>query len=494
MRKAIFLTGAFLFALAAARAGDVHVANYTFHVPDGWAASLAEQDASPDGSRNGAFRQTLVLAIGGGREPVTTATAGSVPTLMALADRGIKPLARISVIAMAEISADKTGPVAAMVDKSLREYVEANKYDRAEQKFISTDGQYTPLTINGASCERWHQADAHHPRYREVCSDPEFPNFTVMMSFEMQPDTTSDGPVREATGLAVLDSLRFDHLGYRVTAIPVKAPQMIAEGFGSLWVTHGGDDGMVARINPDTNAVVADIAVGKMPIGLAADANGVWVANFRGNTVQRIDPATNSVAATIRAAKQPETVAVGAGSVWVSLDDPGSVLRIDSAKGTTTLIPRIVQQAGGLAFADGSVYLTDTASDHLLRIDPATNSVAASIAGVPGMNYMLADGKSLWVGSILHKKPSVLRYNLASNSPPAVFTKNLCEHTSGLALWHGKLWVGNGSCNSLSAVDPATGESTFVPVGFAPVGLLSAHGALWVSVAGQSAVLRLDPD
>jgi YVTN family beta-propeller protein len=77
--------------------------------------------------------------------------------------------------------------------------------------------------------------------------------------------------------------------------------------------------GIVSRIDPSTNAVVATIPVGADPFGIAAGEGSVWVANRRGFTISRIDPDTNRVVASIPVGNRPQGVVAGGGTIWVSV-------------------------------------------------------------------------------------------------------------------------------------------------------------------------------
>jgi YVTN family beta-propeller protein len=114
--------------------------------------------------------------------------------------------------------------------------------------------------------------------------------------------------------------------GYTSTAIAV--------GNGAVWVANWYSAfseysltrdiptpraGTVSRIDPESNAVIATITVGRDPFGVAAGDGAVWVTNRTAFTVSRIDPRTNEVVKTIRIGNRPRAVAVGGGAVWVSV-------------------------------------------------------------------------------------------------------------------------------------------------------------------------------
>jgi virginiamycin B lyase len=77
--------------------------------------------------------------------------------------------------------------------------------------------------------------------------------------------------------------------------------------------------GIVSRIDPATDSIVATIPVGLDPFGIAVREGDVWVANRTSFTVSRIDPRTNGVVATIQIGNRPQGIAAGNGAVWVSV-------------------------------------------------------------------------------------------------------------------------------------------------------------------------------
>jgi YVTN family beta-propeller protein len=67
--------------------------------------------------------------------------------------------------------------------------------------------------------------------------------------------------------------------------------------------------GFLARIDPETNKVVATIGVGEGPGPLAVGKRAVWVGNHSSGTVSMIDPATNRVVETSDAHGNPGDIA-----------------------------------------------------------------------------------------------------------------------------------------------------------------------------------------
>lgn len=101
----------------------------------------------------------------------------------------------------------------------------------------------------------------------------------------------------------------------------------------------------VDRIDPNTNAVVADIQLARV-VQASAGLNGVWALTETGSTSSTVyepdqsqpatlvllDPSTNSVAGTpVSVGISPAHMAVGEGAVWVAQYDSGIVTRVGLA-------------------------------------------------------------------------------------------------------------------------------------------------------------------
>jgi streptogramin lyase len=102
----------------------------------------------------------------------------------------------------------------------------------------------------------------------------------------------------------------------RTTRLPgTFAPYRVATGAGAVWVTDQLND-RVARVDPASGRVVAQIPVGRGAGGVSVGAGAVWVTGSLDGTVSRIDPRSNLVVASIRVTGHPKDVSVGGGSVW----------------------------------------------------------------------------------------------------------------------------------------------------------------------------------
>jgi streptogramin lyase len=109
----------------------------------------------------------------------------------------------------------------------------------------------------------------------------------------------------------------------------------VGVAFGSVWAqaNAAGGSGILYRIDPHTNKIVASIQLGIPARGgqyggtdIAFDDTSVWTGDTS-PTVTRVDPATNQVVATLGVGRTPEWVVVGAGSVWLNADNSSAVVR-----------------------------------------------------------------------------------------------------------------------------------------------------------------------
>ena len=99
------------------------------------------------------------------------------------------------------------------------------------------------------------------------------------------------------------------------------------------------DLGTVARLNPDSGAVLGQVDVmARVGVGdgfgdiVVAD-DDVWVLNEIDHTVSRVDIDDASVSATVTVGADPVSLAVARGDVWVTSAAEDMVVRVDGASG-----------------------------------------------------------------------------------------------------------------------------------------------------------------
>jgi YVTN family beta-propeller protein len=137
----------------------------------------------------------------------------------------------------------------------------------------------------------------------------------------------------------------------------------IAADAQGVWVAGDALDRRVLRIYPRSRHVVG-IHLSYPPGGIAAGHRAVWVTGQVGDVVVRIDPATNKVVHIIRVGREPTGVAVdpSSGSVWVANTLDHSVWRINPA--TNRVVEKIPLKASPKSLVvapDGAVWVVGDA-------------------------------------------------------------------------------------------------------------------------------------
>jgi hypothetical protein len=182
-----------------------------------------------------------------------------------------------------------------------------------------------------------------------------------------------------------------------VDSFAVRDASDVAAGGGSVWVVSDNQrDGVIKRIDPTSDRVVATIPVGRWPSNIEFGLDAVWVtlnlprAQPTGEVI-RIDPATNQVVARIRVdGGWPRDIAIGAGAVWVYGHSRYDAAGGWSASSLWEIDPRTDQLVGtvldgkgylsdgvnfpdGVSVGDGYIWVANASGDGL-RIDPVTHS------------------------------------------------------------------------------------------------------------------------
>lgn len=181
--------------------------------------------------------------------------------------------------------------------------------------------------------------------------------------------------------------------------LPLAGPQgSIASAASSMWVVTD-PKGIVSRIDPSTNAAVAEIYVAAKPAAVAAEGDVVWVTSETGDTLTRIDAQTNVIVETIKVGPRPGPLAIGEGAVWTLNRGDGSVSRVDikSNKVANTIKVDESIAKGVIAVGEGAVWLSAPGVP-LVRIDPRTNRVTHKFTG-PGGGAVVTGHGSLWVNA-----------------------------------------------------------------------------------------------
>jgi len=173
----------------------------------------------------------------------------------------------------------------------------------------------------------------------------------------------------------------------------------IAAGAGSVWMVTDAK-GTLARFDPATNTVVAEIYVADGSYGLTFGENAVWVTSTDHDLVTRVDPNTNLAVEAIKVGPKPRFIAAGAGAVWSLNQGDGTVSRIDpkTNKVAATIEVGVPGGGGEIAVGEGSVWVTSFEFP-LSRIDIATNTVVQQFFGKGGDAVRVGLG-SVWLSNL----------------------------------------------------------------------------------------------
>jgi len=214
----------------------------------------------------------------------------------------------------------------------------------------------------------------------------------------------ADGTAVWVTNRGRIEKLDADHDG-PIATVAIPSPcGVMATGFGAVWVANCGD-ASVYRVDSRTMAVTALIPTGladpEGELSLAAGAGSIWVLTDRLGVLSRIDPATNQVVAQIAVAPDSYAAAFGFDSVWVtntgapSSVHSGSVQRIDPRTNDVVATTLVGPTPRFLDAGEGGVWALNQGDGSVSRIDPATNQVVARIT-VPGAD---GDGGDICTGA-----------------------------------------------------------------------------------------------
>ena len=177
-----------------------------------------------------------------------------------------------------------------------------------------------------------------------------------------------------------------------IASVPVST-YYVGTGAGSVWAPSGGD---VVRIDPETAKVVATIPIHSYFDVTEVEGNeqAVWATVKQADMVYRIDPTTNAVVADVAAGAFAHGILVQSGAVWISNGHEESLTRIDPATNGSLFVDG-TGSGVGLAEGNGSVWASSRDGD-IFRVDPTT-SQAVPLVHVDGWPYgIAATSSALW--------------------------------------------------------------------------------------------------
>ena len=252
----------------------------------------------------------------------------------------------------------------------------------------------------------------------------------------------------------------------------------------------------VGIVDPETNAIVAQVPVGIRPGPVAAGDGSVWVGNLDDRTLTRIDGGERSVVATVSLDNRtPTGIAVGRGAVWVAHGVLGEISRVDPQFGQVTETTTV----GGTAFgsASGGVALDPSSvwavfgDSTLARLSPTGRVLGQGLAGQQPAGIVVAT-ESVWVTN--SADATVHRFNSATFRQGPLQTLNVGAQPTGIVHADDAIWVANAGAASVTRIEPSSGAITQIPVGEGPTALAATPRAVWVANTAAGTIARIDPE
>ena len=223
--------------------------------------------------------------------------------------------------------------------------------------------------------------------------------------------------------------------------------------FTSLWVPTCADKS-ISRVDTKTGKVTKKVAVGTGVVApsIAASADSIWAFTDDKTTLSRIDPEQNAVVAEIRLPSDCNSLTFGETALWVTCPAENRVLRINPE---TNQVEKHIDTSAtpkALVIGEGSVWVLCEKEGKVERIDPKTNKISKTIdLGAPALGGGIADGLgSIWV--------TMQGFPLTRIDPAAdkerVLQQFYGEGGGAIQVGVGSLWLSNLNNGTLWRIDP----------------------------------------
>jgi YVTN family beta-propeller protein len=250
----------------------------------------------------------------------------------------------------------------------------------------------------------------------------------------------------------------------------------------------------VAVIDPKTNKVIADVPVGRAPGAVTYGEGAVWVANLNDKTLYRINPRTRQVERPIPMQDVvPSDIAAGEGGVWIANGPYNQVVRV--SPDANEVVDKIATDdcAGydaSIAVGEGAAWFV--CATGLARIDATTNDIRKFpyLGLTPrGIAFGL---EAVWVSN--SGENTVSRIN--PHTGEVTDTLDVAGDPRGLAVGEEAVWVSAFRDDEISRLAARPGERSTtesIQVGDGPIDVAVGAGSVWVANSRDGTVSRIDP-
>ncbi len=262
-------------------------------------------------------------------------------------------------------------------------------------------------------------------------------------------------------------------------------PGPVDFGGGAVWVANL-DDSTLMRINPKTREVERTIPMQHVfPSDIAAGEGGVWVANGPDNAVVRVSPDANEVVDTIgtnRCSGYDAAIAVGGGAVWFVCSI--GIAQIDPGSNRAHRLRYLGLAPRAITFGLGAVWVSN-ADNTVSRINPRTHQVdTLTVAGDPrGLDTGYG---AVWVSAF--EADAISRLAAAPEDGSRIGSESIRvgDGPVDVAVGAGGVWVANSRDGTVSRIDPQSNRViATIRVGHSLQGIAVGGGAVWVSVQAR---------
>jgi peptide/nickel transport system substrate-binding protein len=274
------------------------------------------------------------------------------------------------------------------------------------------------------------------------------------------------------------------------------------------FVTFRGPGGLssvpadsVAVIDSSSGDVESTVSVRRRPVGLAAAADGIWVANSIDRSITRIRPGGQTD--TIPVGQGPIALASGGDFMWVANADGSNVSRV--SKTTQVVVGEPIQAGNGLtsiAFhegtddkpaqldADDALWLAHAVDGTLWRVEPSSGRKTAEIQVGPDLRAIAVTKDAVWV--VAERAGTVTRID--PRTGVIVRVVRVGEGPVAVAVDERNAWVVNAGASTVTRVNTSTYATDDFKVGRGARSVAIAGGRIFVANEEDETVSMLDAD
>jgi YVTN family beta-propeller protein len=271
------------------------------------------------------------------------------------------------------------------------------------------------------------------------------------------------------------------------------SPTALAVGDGSIWTLNTGEQ-TISRIDIQTRERVRTISAGSTASDIAFSGDAIWVANAATDTISALETLTGAVESQLR-------LRIPHGRTWfvpprISLASNGRRIWATGGDLTTVVIDavsrRVVRRLsappglasdrspGGphIAIGPAGVWATD-GQDELLRVDvspPTSVKLGGFGQGEVGI-MSVAVGHDVWAPG---GADTLWKIGSRFATPEGKFSVG--AGPLDVVIGGGSIWTANAFDGTVSRLDPQSGHIATIQVGGSPRAVAFAGGLLWVSV------------